>query len=70
MVLHKVIWLALLGLIASPNGLNGGFNLPPAAQPSSPLTPPLPPPICATLYITVIEKKVAQNSEVYVSYTS
>ena len=59
------IWLALLGFIASSNSLNGGFNLPPAVQPSPPSTPShsptLPPLICATCDFTVVVKKVAQN---------
>ena len=33
------LWLALLGLIVSPNSPNGGFNPLPAAHP---LLPPIP----------------------------
>ena len=35
------IWLALLGLIASPNSPNEGFNPSPAFHPPPPPTPPL-----------------------------
>ena len=39
------LWLALLGPIASPNSLNGGFKLPPASHPPPQPTPPSHPPI-------------------------
>ena len=39
------LWLALLGSIASPNGPNGGFNLPPASHTPPPPTPPTHPPL-------------------------
>ena len=43
------LWLAFLGLIASPNSVNGEFKLPPAFQPLPLATPPPlpahPPPI-------------------------
>ena len=35
------LWMALSGLIASPNTSNGGCNLPPAALSPPPHTPPL-----------------------------
>ena len=35
--------LALIGLIASPNSPNKGFNPPPASHSPPPPTPPLPP---------------------------
>ena len=62
--------LALLGLIASPNSPNGGFNPPPAAHPLPPPTLPLPPTkplICATGDIIVVVRKVAQNPAVIAS---
>ena len=34
------LWLALLGLIASPNGPNGWFSPPPASHPPPPPAPP------------------------------
>ena len=45
------LWLALLGLIASPNGPNGWFNLPPAShQPPPPTPPPYHPPTPITCH--------------------
>ena len=55
------LWLALLGLIASPNSPNRGFNLPPADH------PPRPPLIRATRDIIVVVNKVAQNPAVLAS---
>ena len=57
------LWLAFLGLIASPDNPNGGCNLPPVAH-FSPHTHPTPSYISITLYvhimiiITVVVKKV------------
>ena len=61
------LWLALLGLIDSPNNPNRGFNLTPAAHPSS--TPTLPlllthPLINATHDIAVVVEKAAHNPTV------
>ena len=58
------IWLALLGLIASPNSPNRGFSLPPSAHPPLLLTHPL---IHATCDIIVVVIKYTQNPAVLAS---
>ena len=67
-----LIWLALLGLIASLNSPNRGYGPPPAVHPLPPLTPPPNPPPTYTLIrtthdITVVVKKVVQNPAVLTS---
>ena len=55
------LWLAFLGLIASPNSLNRGYNLPAVAHLS---TPPSHPPLThVTCDTTVAVKNAAQNTE-------
>ena len=59
------LWLALLGLIASPNSSNGRFNPPLVSH--SPLHPPLPlpPPItCHQWYYSGFEKSCSKSSSV------
>ena len=55
------LWLALLGLIATPNSPIERCIPPPASHPPHPL-------ICAIRDITVVVKKVAQNPAVLASY--
>ena len=65
------LWLTLLGLTASPNGPKGGFNQPPAVHPPLLPTSPFPshPPLIRTTHdITVVVKKVPQNSEMLASW--
>ena len=76
------LWLALLGLVATPNSPIGRYNLLPASHPlpsthptplpSHPPNPtPLPPthPLIHAIHdIIVVVKKVAQNPAVLVSY--
>ena len=64
------LWLALLGPIASPNGPNGKFKLPPASH--LPLHPPLPPahPPCITChqwYYSHFEKSYSKSSSIIAS---
>ena len=54
------IWLALLGLIASLNTPNRGFNPPLASHPSPPACPP--PITCHQWYYTGIEKSCWKSS--------
>ena len=54
------LWLALLGLIASPNSPNEEFNLPPTSHPPLHLPHPLlsaHPLYCAIIDITVVLKQ-------------
>ena len=62
------LWLALLGLIATPNSPVGQCNPPPASHPPPPPIPPAHPLIHAIRDITVVVKKVAQNPAVLASY--
>ena len=62
------LWLAFLGLIASPNSHNRGYNQPLGAH-------PFPPPSYqllthATCDITVAVEKIVQNTEVLASRNS
>ena len=59
------LWLALLGLMATPNSPIGRYNPPLASHPPPPTCPPL---IHAIRDITVVVKKVAQNPTVLASY--
>ena len=57
------LWMATLGLIASPNSPDRKFNLPPAAHPLPLPTPPLLPThplplICATCDSTMVVKQL------------
>ena len=64
-VAYLGLWLAFLGLIASLNSLNRGYNLPLAAHfflpPSCPSLPH------ATCDITAAMKHIAQNTEALAS---
>ena len=64
-VAYLGLWLAFLGLIASLNSLNRGYNLPPPAHlflpPSCPSLPH------STCDITVAMKYIAQNTEALAS---
>ena len=60
------LWLALLGLIATPNGPVGRCNPPPASHSPPPPTPPpptLPPPYtCNPWYYSGCEKSCSKSS--------
>ena len=60
------LWLALLGPIASPNSLNGGFNPSPASHsPPSPAPPTHSPPItCHQWYYSGFVKSCWKSSSV------
>ena len=63
------LWLALLGLIATPNSPVGRCNPPPASHPPPPPTPPPSHPLIHAIRdITAVVKKVAQNPAVLASY--
>ena len=62
------LW-ALLGLIASPNSPNGGFNLPPASYPPPPptssfLPTPSTPITCHQWYYSGLENSCSKSSSV------
>ena len=66
----RVLWLVVLGLIATPNSLIGRYNLPPASHPPPTKHPtPSHPPLytCNPWYYSGCEK-VAQNPTVLASY--
>ena len=58
------LWLALLGLIATPNSPIGRYNPPPASHPSPPPTPHPPPYTWNPWYYSDCEKSCSKSSSV------